>query len=141
MTFFSISEETVNPRQSVVTELQLSDISDDVGTCWRELGPKLNIPTAKIRNLDEEYKSNRDKANALLTIWKEQEGSGALTGVLANALESIGRKSIAEKLLGEWVSCVIKVGTLYIQWHLEPTFLLVSIRMPTLTKFELKVCD
>ena len=50
----------------VVTELQLSDISDDVGTCWREVGPKLLIKASKIHNLDDEYKSNRDKANALL---------------------------------------------------------------------------
>ena len=91
---------------SVVTELQLADISDDVGTCWRELGPKLEIAASKIQNLDEEYKYNRDKANALLIMWKQKEGSHAIAGILAEALESIGRKSIAEKLLGEWVSCV-----------------------------------
>ena len=43
----------------VVTELQLSDISDDVGTCWREVGPKLLIKASKIHNLDDDYKSNR----------------------------------------------------------------------------------
>jgi len=86
--------------------MQLSDISDDVGTCWRELGPKLSIAAAKIYNLDEEYSYNRDKANTLLNIWRMQVGSGALAGHLADALESIGRKSIAEKLLGECVSCV-----------------------------------
>lgn len=104
--FPSLIEETIDPRKSVVTELQLSDISDDVGTCWRELGPKLSIAAAKIYNLDEEYSHNRDKAYALLIKWKEQMGSGALAGHLADALESIGRKSIAEKLLGECVSCV-----------------------------------
>lgn len=93
-------EETIDPRKSVVTELQLSDISDDVGTCWRELGPKLKVAASKIRNLDEEYNHNRDKANSLLIIWKEQVGSGALAGHLADSLERIGRKSIAEKLLG-----------------------------------------
>ena len=104
--FLSLIEETIDPRRSVVTELQLSDISDDVGTCWRELGPKLKIVASKIRNLDDDYSHNRDKANALLIMWKEQVGSGALAGHLAYALESIGRKSIAEKLLGEWVTCV-----------------------------------
>jgi len=103
--FLSLGE-IVDPRKSLVTEMQLSDISDDVGTCWRELGPKLSIAASKIHNLDEECKYNRDKANALLIIWKEQLGSGALAGHLADALESIGRKSIAEKLLGEWVTCV-----------------------------------
>lgn len=92
--------EPINPRTTVVTELQLADISDDVGTCWRELGPKLEIAASKIQNLDEEYKYNRDKANALLIMWKQKEASRAIAGILADALESIGRKSIAEKLLG-----------------------------------------
>ena len=90
----------------VVTELQLADISDVVGTCWRELGPKLKIAAAKIQNLDDEYRCNRDKANAVLLMWKQQQGNGAVAGRLADALESIGQKRIAEQLLGEWVSCV-----------------------------------
>ena len=109
--FLSLVEETIDPRWCVVTELQLSDISDDVGTCWRELGPKLRIAASKIRNLDDEYSQNRDKANALLIMWREQVGSGALAGDLADALESIGRKSIAEKLLGEsmGISCIVVI--------------------------------
>ena len=90
-----------DPRTSVVTELQLSEISDDVGTCWRELGPKLDFPAAKIQNLDDDYRCNRDKANALLLMWKHKEGSSALAGRLADALVSIGKKRIAEKLLGK----------------------------------------
>ena len=85
----------------MVTELQLSDISDDLGTCWRELGPKLDISAAKIQILDEDYRCNRDKANALLLMWKQKEGSSALAGRLADALVSIGKKCIAEKLLSK----------------------------------------
>ena len=85
----------------MVTELQISDVSDDVGTCWRELGPKLDIPAAKIQNLDNDYCCSRDKANALLLMWQQKEGSSAMAGRLADALESIGKKCIAEKLLGE----------------------------------------
>ena len=91
---------TSDSRSAVVTELQLSDISDDVGTCWRVLGPNLKIAGSKLQNLDEEYKYNRDKANALLLLWRQQEGSRATVGRLADCLDSIGRKSIAEKLLG-----------------------------------------
>ena len=59
-----------DPRTStVVTELLLSDISDDVGTCWRELGPKLDIPATKIQKLDNDYRCSRDKANVLLLMW------------------------------------------------------------------------
>ena len=85
----------------MVTELQLSDISVDVGNCWRELGPQLGIPAAKIRNLDDDYDRNRDKANALLLTWKQKEGSSAIAGRLADALVSIGKKCIAEMLLGK----------------------------------------
>ena len=85
----------------MVTELQLSEIGDDVGTCWRELGPKLGIPAAKIQNLDEDYRCTRDKANILLLMWQQKEGSSALAGHLADALVSIGKKGIAEKLLGK----------------------------------------
>ena len=90
-----------DPETSVVTELQLSEISDDVGTCWPELGPKLDIPAAKIQNLDDDYRCNRDKANALLLMWKQKEGSSAIAGRLADALVSIGKKCIAEMLLGK----------------------------------------
>ena len=94
-------ERTFDLRSAIATELQLSEISDDVGTCWRELGPKLNITAAKIHNLDEDHKNNRDKANALLVMWKQQVGnSGATVGRLADHLKAIGRTSIAEKLLG-----------------------------------------
>ena len=80
--------------------MQLSDISDDVGTCWRVVGSNLLISASKIHNLDDEYKTNRDKANALLISWKQQEGSNATVGHLADVLESVGKRSISERLLG-----------------------------------------
>ena len=97
---FLIIETITELRSAIVTELQLSDISDDVGTCWRVLGPKLEIAASKLQNLDEEYKYNRDKANALLLMWRQKEGSCATVGRLADFLVCIGRKSIAERLLG-----------------------------------------
>ena len=83
----------------MVTERQLSDIS--VGTCWRELGPKLDISASKIKNLDEDDNCSPDKANTLLLVWKHREESSAVAGRLADALESIGQRSIAERLLGK----------------------------------------
>ena len=77
------------------------------GTCWRELGPKLDIPAAKIpQNLDEDFRCNRDKANALLLMWKQKEGRSAVAGCLADALLRIWKKCIAEKLLGKLVYLV-----------------------------------
>ncbi|XP_015755604.1 PREDICTED: uncharacterized protein LOC107335138 isoform X5 [Acropora digitifera] len=91
----------IDSTTAVVTELQLSVISDDAGNCWRDLGPRLGIAAAKIRNLDDEYSTNRDKANALLLKWKEGKGSSALVGNLADHFKEIGRTDIAEKLLGQ----------------------------------------
>lgn len=93
--------EEVDPRTAVVTEFQLSEISHDVGTCWRELGSTLTIANAKLWNLDMEYQSNWEKAFKLLIMWKEEKGSSAQVGRLADHLKEIGRTSIAEKLLGK----------------------------------------
>ncbi|PFX24977.1 hypothetical protein AWC38_SpisGene10453 [Stylophora pistillata] len=98
----------IDPWASVVSELQLSDISDDVGTCWRELGPKLDISAAKIQNLDDDYRCSRDKANNLLLMWKQKEGRSAVAGRLADALESIGKKCIAEKLLDNYKQKILR---------------------------------
>ena len=93
---------TVNPINEVVTDSQIADISDEVGTCWRQLGPRLKIAGPKIHNIDEENGCNWSKANALLIVWKHKEGKNATVGRLANVLEKIGRRSIAEKLLGKY---------------------------------------
>lgn len=90
----------------LVPELQLANISEDVGNFWRELGPILRISAAKIQNLDEEYRCNRDKANSLLISWKQKEGKSATAGILSDALESIGRKDIADSVLGGWLMYV-----------------------------------
>ena len=92
---------TVNPRNEVVTEKQVADISGEIGTCWRQLGPRLKIAESKIHTIDEEYRGNWHKAYALLILWKQTEGKNATVGHLADVLEKIGRTSIAEKLLGE----------------------------------------
>ena len=101
MHLFFIYAMEVDSTTAVVTELQLSVISDDAGNCWRELGARLEIAASKIHNLNEEYSTNRDKANALLIKWKEENGSSALVGRLADHLKEIGRTDIAEKLLGK----------------------------------------
>ena len=98
--FFTYTVE-VDSTTAVVTELQLSMISDDVGTCWQKLGPTLRITYSKLCNLDENCKTNWEKAYKLLMMWKEEKGSSALVGRLADHLKEIGRTDIAEKLLGK----------------------------------------
>ena len=64
-----------------------------IGTCWRELGPKLDMSASKIKNLDEDDNCSPDKANTLLLVWKHREESSAVAGRLADALESIGERN------------------------------------------------
>lgn len=91
---------TSDPRNAVPTEIQLSEICEDVGNCWSEVGPLLGIPTSIIHNINEEWRGNRDKANAILNKWKQKEGHNATVGKLADVLDKVGRKDIAEVLLG-----------------------------------------
>lgn len=106
---FEHTGDVIDPRTSFETQLQLLDIIDGVGTCWRELGLKLDISALEVQKLDEGYRSNREKANTLLLMWKEREGRRAVAGRLVDALRSIGRESIADKLLGEYLLIVSSV--------------------------------
>ena len=106
---FEHTGDVIDPRTSFETQLKLLDIIDGVGTCWRELGLKLDISALEVQKLDEGYRSNREKANTLLLMWKEREGRRAVAGRLVDALRSIGRESIADKLLGEYLLIVSSV--------------------------------
>ena len=92
---------TSDPRNAAVTETQLNDISEEVGNCWKDVGIKLGMSAARIKNIDEENRINREKALAILIGWKWKEGRNATVGKLADVLEKAERKDIAEKLLGE----------------------------------------
>lgn len=98
--FHGMVETTiVNPRSEVVTEKEVADISNDVGTCWRQLGLRHKITESTIHSTAEENIGNWHKAHALLIMWKQEKGKNATISHLAHVLEKIGRRSIAEKLL------------------------------------------
>ena len=78
--------------------MQIWQISDDVGSCWREVGLLLGIPTSKFYIIDVECMRNSDKAMTILIVWKQREGRHATVGRLADVLEKVGRKDIAELL-------------------------------------------
>ena len=72
-------------------------------TCQRQLGLRLKITESKIHSIDEENIGNcRHKAHALLIMWKQEKGKNATVSHLTVVLEKIRRRSIAEKLLGEY---------------------------------------
>ena len=74
--------------------------ADDVGTSWFDLGLHLNIKRTLLSNIDDENKYNRDKVHGVISTWQKQQGQGATTRVLGNALLKIKRKDLAD-VLGE----------------------------------------
>ena len=83
-----------------LTAQHILNIKDDVGTCWHDLGIALGIEPAKVRNIEQDYTKNRERAHHVLEKWIDQNGREATVGRLACALNRIGHKKIADKLLG-----------------------------------------
>lgn len=87
-------------REAVVSDSLVLEICDDAGTCWDDLGIKLNLSAAAVRNVDADFRRSREKAREVLHIWMERQGDAATVGSLEGALLALGKKSIAQKLLG-----------------------------------------
>ena len=88
-------------RGAVVTDTLVLEICDDVGTCWEDLGIKLNLSAAAVRNVDADFRRSREKAREILHIWMEKQGNAATVGSLEDALLALEKKAIAQKLLGK----------------------------------------
>jgi len=86
-------------RRAVVSDFLVLKICDDVGGCWYDLGLKLNLPAATVRNVDDDFRRSREKAREILHIWKERNGNAATVGSLADALEALEKKAIAQRLI------------------------------------------
>ena len=87
-------------REAVVSDILVLHTCDDVGTYWYDLGIKLNLSAASLRNVDADFKLCREKAREILYIWKEKQGSAATVGSLEDALVALEKKATAQKLLG-----------------------------------------
>lgn len=86
--------------KKVATIRPFLPIMEDLGNHWRELGIALNLKTAVVVNIGEEYSSNREKAVIVLSTWMAQEGSNATMGRFAEAISKIWEQSAAQTLLG-----------------------------------------
>jgi len=87
-------------REAVVSDALVLEICDEVGTCWDDLGIKLNLSDAVVRNLDTDFRRSHEKAREMLHIWMEKQGNAATVGSLEDALMALQKRAIAEKLLG-----------------------------------------
>ncbi|XP_031556888.1 uncharacterized protein LOC116293564 isoform X2 [Actinia tenebrosa] len=87
-------------RDSVVTDDKIIDILEELGTCWKSIGPILHINSAKLKNIDTDNSNSKDKASDMIATWKQQEGKYATVGTLEQALLRIKRKDVADKFIG-----------------------------------------
>lgn len=101
--FFCIvdTSRTIDYRQIVVTAQHILLIVDDVGQDWRELGVSLKLPIPVIGHINADNENVRDKVWEVCLQWKQRQGSKAMLGVLTDALENIGKRISARKLLGK----------------------------------------
>ena len=87
-------------RKSVVTQRLATLFKDEIGNCWKDLGTFLGVPESILHNIEIDYDRVREKGGAVLQSWRDKEGSKATVGRLESLLIAMGKKRIAEKLLG-----------------------------------------
>ena len=98
--YFTYTAKNSKLWKKVATIGQVLPIMEDVGNHWWELGIALNLKTATVLTIGEDYRNSREKALVVLRTWMDQEGSNATMGRLAVAISEIGEQSAAQTLLG-----------------------------------------
>ena len=94
--FFLCSDRHWRTKSFNVTHA--SNIIEDLGPSWKDLGRALKIKEAVLSNIDVENKYEKEKCYAVLTIWERALGTSATIGVFSDALLTIQRKDVADKL-------------------------------------------
>ena len=97
---FAASSSDIPFEKTLVTDVQIWSICDEVGVDWRDLGTVLGIASSFMDNIEADDRSSRERARKLLRKWITKEGKGATVGILIDALEEIERIDVIEKLLG-----------------------------------------
>ena len=85
----------------------ITTIYEDLATCWMKLAPHLDIDSTQCGIIHGNENLIEEKARRLCLRWKQAEGSKATVGRLVDALEKIGKKIVAEKLLAKVILKVI----------------------------------
>ena len=87
-------------KQVPVAEIHIISICDDVGAEWRHLGTVLGLQSSFLDFNENVNCAYYDKTWDMLQEWRRETGKGATLGILINALETIGKRDVAEKLRG-----------------------------------------
>ena len=97
---FTDTSSGIQYGHATVTSSHMMLICDDVGASWRDLGTQLRLPSAVVRNVENDYTLCRERAWQVLDRWKQRNGTGATLGNLTDALEKIGKRNAAQRLVG-----------------------------------------
>lgn len=100
ITTFSCFETDGPVVNDKLKDARLSDIAEDLGRDWKPLGRKLGLSTNILENIDLNNRKVKEKAFRMMSRWKKLNADSATGQVLADALITIGRKDVAERLAG-----------------------------------------
>ncbi|XP_046845178.1 uncharacterized protein LOC124439026 isoform X2 [Xenia sp. Carnegie-2017] len=86
----------INSKRSVM------EIAKELIDDWKVLGIKLRISKSELEGINADYNHSVNvKAYQMLSKWQKKNGRDATSNKLAEALCSIGRRDLAEKLQGK----------------------------------------
>lgn len=71
-----------------------------LGSCWKDVGADLEIFEDELDSIEKSNKSDQEKAGAMLKLWRDWKGTKATVGDLEDVCNELGKKRIAEMLLG-----------------------------------------
>ncbi|KAK3738879.1 hypothetical protein QZH41_014658, partial [Actinostola sp. cb2023] len=76
-----------------------AEIAEEFGCCWKEVGRHLLRKECSIENIDADYSKVSEKSYQMLHKWKNESGCRASIKDIFKCLNSIGKETVAEKLL------------------------------------------
>ena len=97
---FSCLARTEELRKSFVTLKMATRLKKVLGSCWKDVGAFLEIFEDELDSIEKSNKSDQEKAGAMLKLWRDWKGTKATVGDLEDVCNQLGKKRIAEMLLG-----------------------------------------
>lgn len=97
---FSCLVRTEELRESFVTLKMATRLKKVLGSCWKDVGAFLEIFEDELDSIEKSNKSDQEKAGAMLKLWRDWKGTKATVGDLEDVCNQLGKKRIAEMLLG-----------------------------------------
>lgn len=100
-TYFAATSSGLQFEQVLINANHKELIGEEVGKHWKKLGSALGLSSGFLNNTEADHSGDCcERVQKVLEKWQQEKGSGATMEALKNALVSIKRTDVAEKLLG-----------------------------------------